>query len=190
MDYGSAEFRKWCMDNGAAIQLGVSFSGDMASTPLAFLTPIPESMLPCSQWLHFLFTRAGVPEISRKCVEARHNFQWRCSFADVAKACTAWPDDIVPRVYASADKALTIEINKRKHAATPAALGDVASGAQAAQAGIELAGAGLDLALKKLRVAGALIEFLRSTYSSPPFTDAQIEEITLLLCEWDKLKGK
>lgn len=111
-------------------------------------------------------------------------FTWKGDVADIAGKCPLWPSALGRMIYDALDKALTIEVNKRKHAAAP-------SGAETAQAGLELAGAGLDLALKKLRVASELIAALRTDLLAILKGDRPLTPTTIdLLAQWDKLKGK
>lgn len=199
LNWAEEASRQWVIEHGAAVELCISLAAN-TDPPAVFLWPpirahadeLVDELADLERVLMAMLLSGPWQAMAEQCVRAGLSFQWRCRLAHLARVCTNWPHDVTPRVYASADKALTIELNKRKHAAAP-------SGTETAQVGLELAGAGLDLALKKLRVASELITELRAVFESerardgvgvPPATAAWHQRINELLAQWDKLKGK
>lgn len=192
MEWGTEEGRLRCLE--LDVELGLSFAPDAVMPPHVFVTPMvaPETVT-LELFLAKLIHVGEYKELARTCVEAQAAFQWRCKLADLAKASTHWPHDIAGRVYASADKALTIEINKRKHARVGEEkhLGDltpVMRDAEQTLARAQALSAKLGARDQRLEVATELIQAMRNAAEAylPPRDYAPIRD---LLAKWDKLKG-
>ena len=167
LNWASEECRQWVIEHGAAVELGISFAGDtgkLAGPPLVFLSPRSgpdaDELADLERVLMSMLLAGNYKDLAGQCARGGFAFQWRCKLADLARACTNWPHDVAPRVYASADKALTIEANRRRH-----------------------------VDADKLQLASALIENLRQAYSTGQAGLATHREIAAQLAQWDKLKG-
>lgn len=183
MDFTTDEGRRFCALQLEA-ELIITLRQNGATTDFSFavrgVDAAAEKALP--EFICAMLTRA-LAELGSITPPEGLTLRWACKLRDLAHSCKRWPQDIGPTLHAALDKALTIEVSKRTHAAAP-------GGTATAQAGLDLAGAGLDLALKKLRLASELITNLRHAYTTDYLDPAEREQISAQLAQWDKLKGK
>lgn len=184
MDFATDEGRRFCalqLEAELHVTLRQQRTGTIIDVSVRGLDAPADKGLP--EFMGAAFTRA-IAELGSITPPEGLTLRWACKLRDLAHSCKRWPQDIGPTLHAALDKALTIELSKRKHAAAP-------SGTETAQVGLELAGAGLDLALKKLRVASELITALRTDLLAILKGDRPLTPTTIdLLAQWDKLKGK
>lgn len=183
MDFATDEGRRFCalqLEAELHVTLRQQQTGTIIDVSVRGLNAPADKGLP--EFMGAAFTRA-LADFGSITPPEGLTLRWACKLRDLAHACKRWPHDIGPTLHAALDKTLTIELNKRRHAAA-------ASGGETAQASLELAGAGLDLALKKLRLASELIENLRHAYTTDYLEPDEREQISAQLAQWDKLKGK